>query len=115
MHWEESPAAALGQKVGSNELEWGAVKALVEETQDYLACKWAADQLQRDFDGKPFFLALGISKPHLPWFVPQQFFDLYPIDKIKPVEIFRDDLDDIVRQDGQPIFKPNANFRMVAS
>jgi arylsulfatase A-like enzyme len=112
MLWEESPAAALGQKVGANELEWGAVKAPVEETHDYLACKWAADQLQRDFAGKPFFLALGISKPHLAWFVPQQFFDLYPIEKIKPVEIFRDDLNDIVRQDGQPIFKPNANFLM---
>lgn len=110
MLWEESPAAALGQKVGANELEWGACKAPVQETKDYLACKWAADQLQRDFDGKPFFLALGIAKPHLAWFVPQQFFDLYPLEKIKPVEIFHDDLDDIVRKDGKPIFKPNSNF-----
>jgi arylsulfatase A-like enzyme len=41
----------------------------------------------------------------LPWIVPQQFFDLYPLDKIIPTEIFRDDLDDIVRKDGKPIFK----------
>jgi arylsulfatase A-like enzyme len=110
MLWEESPASALGQKVEANDLEWGACKAPVEETKDYVACKWAADQLQRDFDGKPFFLALGISKPHLPWFVPQQFFDLYPLEKIKPVEIVRDDLDDIVRKDGKPIFKPDSRF-----
>ncbi len=83
MLWEESPSSALGLKAGQNELAWGACKAPVQETKDYVACKWAADQLQRDFDGKPFFLALGISKPHLPWFVPQQFFDLYPLEKSK--------------------------------
>lgn len=112
--WEESPGSVLGGKIAERgkdqQASWGACKAPVEETRDYLACKWAADQLQRDFDGKPFFLALGISKPHLPWIVPQQFFDLYPLDQIKPVEIVRDDLDDIVRKDGKPIFKPGGNI-----
>ncbi len=108
--WEESPPPVDGIKAGGTDFAWGACKAPVEETKDYLACKWAADQLQRDLDGKPFFLALGISKPHLPWYVPQQFFDLYPLEKIKPVEIFRDDLDDIVRKDGKPIFKPDSRF-----
>ena len=123
MLWEESPASVLGEKAqekGQDKSQekgeeketarWGACKAPVEETKDYVACKWAADQLKRDFEGKPFFLALGISKPHLPWIVPQQFFDLYPLDKIKPVEVFGDDLDDIVSKDGKPIFKPGIGF-----
>jgi arylsulfatase A-like enzyme len=111
MLWEESPASKLGVKTAEKAtMTWGACKAPVSETKDYHACKWAADQLQRDFDGKPFFLALGIAKPHLPWFVPQQFYDLYPLEKIKPVEIFRDDLDDIVRPDGQRIFKSEIGF-----
>jgi arylsulfatase A-like enzyme len=123
MLWEESPASVLGEKEqeqgqGKSQAKdeeketarWGACKAPVEETKDYVACKWAADQLKRDFEGKPFFMALGISKPHLPWIVPQQFFDLYPLDKIKPVEIFREDLDDIVGKDGKPIFKPGIGF-----
>ena len=51
MLWEESPAAALGEKTGDKDpLSWGACNAPVQETKDYLACKWAADQLQRDFD-----------------------------------------------------------------
>ena len=112
MLWQESPTAALGMKAEKNQLEWGACKAPVEETKDYLACKWAADELQREPDDKPFFLALGLSKPHLPWFVPQQFFDLYPLDRLKPVELFRDDLDDIVRKNGKPIFKPNPSFEL---
>jgi arylsulfatase A-like enzyme len=111
MLWEESPSSALGLPPVKNELAWGACKSPVEQTKDYLACKWAADQLQRDFDGKPFFLALGISKPHLPWIVPQQFFDMYPLDKIKPVELQRDDLDDILGKDGKPVFKVNQWFQ----
>lgn len=31
---------------------------------------------------KPFFLAAGFHKPHLPWTAPKHFFDLYPKDKI---------------------------------
>ena len=110
MLWEKSPSAEDGNEKGE-EFRWGAVKAPVEKTKDYLACKWAADQLQRDFEGKPFFLALGLSKPHLPWEVPQQFFDLYPLDKLKPVDIVRDDLKDIVGKKGDPIFRPDPRFK----
>jgi uncharacterized sulfatase len=31
---------------------------------------------------KPFFLAAGLHKPHLPWTAPQKFFDLYPPEKL---------------------------------
>ncbi len=110
--WQQTPPPVPGVKQAGSDFVWGACKAPVEETKDYVACKWASDQLQRDFDGKPFFLALGISKPHLPWVVPQQFFDLYPLDQIEPVELHRNDLDDIVRKNGDPIFKPDARFEM---
>lgn len=32
--------------------------------------------------GRPFFLAAGFHKPHLPWTAPKRFFDLYPDDAI---------------------------------
>ncbi len=32
--------------------------------------------------GKPFFLAAGFHKPHLPWTAPKRFFDLYPAGSI---------------------------------
>jgi len=114
MLWVKSPAAADGNEKGE-EFRWGAVKAPVEQTKDYIASQWAADQLKRDFDGKPFFLALGISKPHLPWEVPQEFFDLYPLDKLKQVEIVRDDLDDIVGKNGKPLFRPDRRFEAADS
>ena len=33
--------------------------------------------------GRPFFLALGFIRPHVPEVGPKSFFDLYPIDQIK--------------------------------
>ena len=27
---------------------------------------------------KPFFLACGIHRPHLPWHMPRAFWDMYP-------------------------------------
>jgi len=34
--------------------------------------------------GKPFFLAVGFSKPHLPFAAPQKYWDLYPEASVKP-------------------------------
>ncbi|MBT8046305.1 MAG: sulfatase-like hydrolase/transferase [Pontiella sp.] len=109
MAWEEEPKVE-GIKSGGSRFAWGACNAPTEKTKDYASSKWAADQLDRDFDGKPFFMALGISKPHLPWFVPQEFFDMYPLDKIEQVKFRRDDLDDVLRADGKPLYKPTDRF-----
>ena len=40
----------------------------------------------KDLDGakaRPFFLAVGFHKPHLPFVAPSRFFDLYPPDEIE--------------------------------
>ncbi len=38
-------------------------------------------------DGKPFFMAMGFHKPHLPFNAPKKYWDLYPPESIQQPEI----------------------------
>lgn len=44
---------------------------------------------------KPFFLAVGFHKPHMPWTVPRKYFDLHPLDQIELPPYQDNDLDDL--------------------
>jgi arylsulfatase A-like enzyme len=66
-----------------------------EETSDYMVAQWAVSKLQEKHD-KPFFLACGIFRPHIPWEVPKKYFDLYPTDKITLPPHKEDDLNDAI-------------------
>ena len=88
--------------------DWGPTDASFEETADYLNAKWTADQLSIDFD-KPFFLACGIFRPHLSWFVPKEFYDKFKVeDLILPV-VNENDFDDIP----SAALKPQKNYYSV--
>ena len=93
---------------------WGPTREPKENTVDYHTAKWAAAQLAQ-LSAKPFFLAVGISKPHLPWYVPQEYFDRHPLASIKIPEYRLDDLDDILDPTGRKKFRPSADFRWAAS
>jgi iduronate 2-sulfatase len=36
----------------------------------------------KSYGDKPFFISLGLQKPHVPFLAPDKYFDLYPFDKI---------------------------------
>ena len=44
---------------------------------------------------RPFFIACGIFRPHLPWHVPQKYFELYPEESIQLPPYRDDDLADV--------------------
>ncbi len=44
---------------------------------------------------EPFLCAAGLYKPHLPWYAPKRFFDLYPLEEIVLPPVKADDLDDV--------------------
>jgi arylsulfatase A-like enzyme len=52
------------------------------------------DYLNETHD-KPFFLAVGIKRPHLSWWVPQKYFDLYPLSGIQIPKVTNNDLVDV--------------------
>lgn len=52
------------------------------------------ERLQQTYD-QPFFMALGLYRPHNPWTAPRRFFDQYPLDSITMPEVPENDLEDI--------------------
>ncbi len=74
--------------------DWGPVQAPKEEMGDWQVADWVIDQLDQEHS-KPFFLACGFYRPHLPWYAPQAYFDRFPIEEITLPKILENDLDDI--------------------
>ena len=76
------------------EFDWGPLEKMDSETGDGQMVQWAVDFLNQT-PGKPFFLAAGIYRPHLPFYAPRKYFDLYPPESIHLPERRDDDLDDL--------------------
>ncbi|MBP8256302.1 MAG: sulfatase [Opitutaceae bacterium] len=94
------------------EFSWGPTREKREDTMDYHTAQWAAGTLAESHD-KPFFLVVGIKKPHLPWYVPQEYFDRFPLESIKIPDYRLDDLDDILTPSGEKKFSQTADFKWV--
>ena len=78
-----------------HEGDWGVIPGLDEKDyDDSSTVDYAVRALGRRHE-KPFFLACGIFRPHLPWYVPAKYFDMYPLDEIKLPVVPKDDLNDV--------------------
>ncbi len=56
--------------------DWGSLEApgepdITSETIEYVRATWAAERILEPHPA-PVFIAVGFSKPHIPWYVPQQ-------------------------------------------
>jgi arylsulfatase A-like enzyme len=76
------------------QFDWGAIDRPVQEMSDWRTADWIIKQLKTP-DRDPFFLACGFFKPHLPWYVPQEYLDRFPLDQIHMPAYKADDLDDL--------------------
>jgi arylsulfatase A-like enzyme len=74
--------------------DWSELDVPDHWMPDFKVASWARYFLSRKHD-RPFFLATGIFKPHIPWYVPKEYFDLYNIDDIELPPYNPDDLEDI--------------------
>lgn len=74
---------------------WGPLYSGNEESMpDRKILRWAKDRLSEQ-QTDPFFLGVGFYRPHLPWFVPQKYFDMYPLDGIRVPDVPLFDLNDV--------------------
>ena len=78
-----------------HENDWGVLPIDDADYDDALTVEYAVRFLKTIESKKPFFLACGLFRPHLPWYVPQRFFDLYPLEEVTLPDVLDDDLSDI--------------------
>jgi iduronate 2-sulfatase len=79
---------------GGTITDWGAFPENDSLMPDYQFAQWAIDRINRDYE-KPFFLAVGFNRPHVPWYVPQKWFDMHPLDSIITPPYLENDLEDV--------------------
>jgi arylsulfatase A-like enzyme len=74
--------------------DWGAYPETDAEMPDYRTAKWAIERLQKKYN-KPFFLVAGFVRPHVPWYVPQKWFDMHPVSEVETPPYKKDDFADL--------------------
>lgn len=101
-HWDEkighkrdpAPPGAPLTAVGRGEQDWGPIHLAESEMNDTRNVDATIRQLQKDHD-RPFFLACGLFNPHMPWYVPQKYFDKFPLDEVTTPKLLKNDLADV--------------------
>ncbi len=81
-------------KAKGTSTDWNAYPETDAQMPDTKTAQWAADKLKEKHD-KPFLLMVGFLRPHVPWNVPQKWWDLYDPEKITLAPYKKDDLDDV--------------------
>ncbi len=101
-YWDEkighkrdpAPPGAPLTSVGRGEQDWGPIHLDEKDMNDTRNIDNAIKRLQQEHD-KPFFIACGTFNPHMPWYVPQKYFDMFPLDEIVIPALKENDLADV--------------------
>lgn len=74
--------------------EWGTLDQRESDWPDSKVVDWASKFLEKEHD-EPFFLSVGIFRPHVPWFNPRKYVEQYPLDELELPIVKDDDLSDL--------------------
>jgi choline-sulfatase len=77
-------------------MDWGTFPHRDEEKGDWKVATWAVEQLEAGPE-EPFFLSVGFSLPHVPLYVTQKWYDMYPEETVELPPMRRDDRGDTPR------------------
>jgi arylsulfatase A-like enzyme len=75
--------------------DWGVFSDGIEKMPDMESVNWANKMVFNEEQSNPFFLAVGLYRPHLPFYAPQEFFNMYPLDGIQLPATKLNDLEDL--------------------
>jgi arylsulfatase A-like enzyme len=90
----ETELDADTKNVGVGGIKFYPLSNTDEDMPDYKVVSYGLEKLKEKSDS-PFFLAIGLVKPHMPFSVPKKWFDLFPLDSIELPPHREDDLDDV--------------------
>ncbi len=91
------PEKKLVKTPSNNPLvDWGTFPHRDEDKGDWQITDWAIKQLEGTHS-QPFFLSIGYFLPHVPCYVTQKWYDLYPTETLKLPPVQRNDRDDTPR------------------
>jgi arylsulfatase A-like enzyme len=105
------PGRPLNGIPNTAHFDWGPVDVPDSKMGDSQVVDWAIGQLRKPHR-QPFFLACGLFRPHLPWYVPPKYFDLFPLNSITLPNVKPDDLDDIPPL-GRKMARPEGDHKKV--
>ena len=88
------PAKRLNWDRDGTSTDWGPFPERDEQMPDHHSAQWAADRLDEKHDA-PFFLGVGFVRPHVPWHVPQPWFDKFDLDDLKLPPYLKEDYGDL--------------------
>ena len=74
--------------------DWGAFPESDSQMPDVKITKWAVEKIKQKHD-KPFFMAVGFYRPHVPLFVPEKWFKKFPLESVKLPPVVKNDLSDL--------------------
>ena len=94
--WDKMPGDKEVNWVSERTLtDWAVYPEPEEEMSDAMAAEWATERLAEEHDS-PFMLMVGFLRPHVPWYVPQQYFDaIGPSELVSYPPYKENDLDDL--------------------
>ena len=74
--------------------DWAPLEVDEAVLGDVKTVNYVIEQLQTEHD-RPFFLAAGIYRPHVPWYVPVEYYDRFPLDSVELPAVIPNDLEDL--------------------
>jgi choline-sulfatase len=78
---------------------------------DYVTASWAIEQLESHAsadEDRPFFMAIGFYRPHVPFYAPSRVMKELPIDQVELPKVIEGDRDDIPAIAGKLMVAPVA-------
>lgn len=105
---EVTPHTVPAHGTDVRRFDWSPVATTDLAMGDGQVVSWSAEQILSP-GTESRFNAVGIYRPHLPWFLPRKYFEMHPLDQIELPVLNERDLEDLPEHIRKEYAKPTRN------